>query len=139
MENITFTLSEMQRTLISINAYLAAFAEEIENKKKKVDKKKNTHKEKRNVYTKKNDGTIVIDEEFRKSLQEEEIIFYENMARSYPSICENLEALTFREYHVLKNIFGLEKVNLTIDELENFRNITKYKSAYKTIRRWCKR
>ena len=55
MENITFTLSEMQRTLVSINAYLAAFAEEVENKKKKVDKKKKeTREKKRNIlYTKK--------------------------------------------------------------------------------------
>lgn len=51
MESITFTLSEMQRTLVSINAYLAAFAEEVENnKKKKVDKKKNQNIIKKEIY-----------------------------------------------------------------------------------------
>lgn len=141
MENITFTLSEMQRTLVSINAYLAAFAEEVENnKKKKVDKKKNlSQEEKRNIYTKKKDRTVIVDPEFEMYLDSEQRFFYTEMAKKYPSVCLMEEPLTYKEYEALKKKYGVEVVAGKIEELENYKMSGKYKSTYKTLKNWCRR
>lgn len=141
MENIKFTLSEIHRTLTSINAYLAAFAEEVETKKKKFEKKKNyINNKKRNIiYIKKKDGGLMIDPDILSELNPKEEAFYKRMLIDHPSICNMIECLTFKQYDKLCNVFDQKIVNIKIAELDNNTNIESYKSAYKTVRNWLNR
>lgn len=138
MEKITSSLSEIHRTLTSINAYLAAFALDVENKKKKADKKKKDMKEKkRNIlYTKKTNGKIVVNEEFAKSLTLEEKNFYESMANDFPQICQLQEPLTYQQYIVLVQRYPRREVILNMGLLENYSMKSKYVSVYRALLNW---
>ena len=140
MENITFTLSEMQRTLVSINAYLAAFAEEVENKKKKVDKKKKSFQEKkRNIYTKKTNGQIEISKEYKDAMSTSELNFHESMINDYPELCEMSEILTFDQYRRLCSRYNRRDVISMMGQLANYSKKSNYISVYKVLNNWLSR
>lgn len=140
MEYIKFTLSEIHRTLTSINAYLTAFAEEIENKKKKVNKKKNQNIiKKRNLYSKKKDGTLGITKVYADEMSDKELYYYQNMAEKFPMICTMDECLLYEEYNRLCADFSKEAVQLKIEALGNSTKIYTHISAYKTLRNWLNR
>lgn len=144
MEELQATMADIKSALASVNAYLAYFQTiieaEVENKKKKVDKKKNNiyYKERNNIYTKK-DGQIVLSEDFAKDLTQEQINYYESLAKDFPKISMFEETLKYEEYVKLEKRFGKEYVTMTMSDLENYKFNNRYTSGYRTLISWLSR
>ena len=129
---------EMMRILASINDRLGILVNEVENKKKKSNtKKEETHTQlKRNLYAKKKDGTIVFTPYTDMFIDANRNTFYNIMRNEYPNICMMEETLTFEEYVKLVERFTRPEVRDMMDQLDNFKHINKYISAYKALYNW---
>ena len=128
---------EMMRILASINDRLGILANEVENKKKKSNtKKEERQQKKRKLFTKKKDGTIVFTPYTDMFIDANRNTFYNIMLNEYPNICMMEETLTFEEYVKLVERFTRPEVRDMMDQLNNYKKIDNYVSAYKKLNTW---
>jgi len=124
--------------LASINDKLTSLLDLVETKKKKSDIKKEENppkKEKKNWYTKKRDGTIEINIDL-DSLSKDESFYYTSLLENFPNICLMDEALSYDQYKKLVLRYTRPYVKDMMMQLDNYKRIGNYKSAYKVLDRW---
>lgn len=96
---------------------------------------KNNNKEEKKKHISKDIRKKVV-----KVKSEKELIFDEGMIKAYPSVMRMKEPLTYEQYNkLLENGYTSIVIRETLEAMENYSKLDRYKSSYLTLLKWLKR